>query len=55
MAKYRVLEKSFINNILVNTGDVVEVEGEPSGNLELVVEPAKGKKSAPAPEADALV
>ena len=36
MAKYRVLEKSFINNAIAEEGDIVEFDGEPSYNLELV-------------------
>lgn len=36
MAKYRVLEKSFIDNHLVEEGEIIEYEGEASGNLELV-------------------
>ena len=48
MAKYTVLEKSFINGSLVEAGTVVEYDGEASGNLELVEEaaPKKGKKAA---------
>lgn len=34
MAKYRVLEKSFINNSLVDEGTIVEFDGVPSANLE---------------------
>ena len=34
MAKYRVLEKSFIGNALVEEGAVVEYDGVPSSNLE---------------------
>lgn len=43
MAKYRVLSKSFINNAIVEAGDVVEYDGEPGSNLELV----EGEKPAP--------
>ena len=58
MAQYRVLAKSFINNILVQEGDVIEFDGKPGSNLELVVKDeapvaapkgGKGKKSAAAP------
>lgn len=34
MAKYRVLEKSFIGNSLVEAGAEIEYEGLPSANLE---------------------
>ncbi len=34
MAKYRVKEKSFIGNVLVEAGTEIEFEGVPSGNLE---------------------
>ncbi len=34
MAKYRVKEKSFIGNALVEAGAEIEFEGLPSGNLE---------------------
>ena len=44
MAKYRVLAKSFVNNALAEEGQVVEYEGEPGANLELIVEQEKGKK-----------
>lgn len=44
MAKYRVLEKSFINNTIVEAGEEIEYSGEIAANLELIEE-AKGKKS----------
>lgn len=34
MPKYRVLETSFIGNRLVQPGDVVDYDGEVSGNLQ---------------------
>jgi hypothetical protein len=44
MAKYRVLEKSFINNALAEEGDIVEYDGEVSSNLELVDDaPQRGR------------
>jgi hypothetical protein len=46
MAKYRVKEKSFINNVLVEEGAIVEYDGEPSDNLEPV---SKRAKAADAP------
>lgn len=36
MAKYRVLTKSFINNAIVEAGELVEYDGTPGSNLELV-------------------
>lgn len=40
MAKYRVLQTSFIDNKLVHEGEIVEYDGEASHNLELI-EPEK--------------
>lgn len=40
MAKYRVLQTSFIDNKLVNEGEIVEYDGEAGHNLELI-EPEK--------------
>jgi hypothetical protein len=34
MAKYRVKEKSFIGNVLVEAGSEIEFDGPPSTNLE---------------------
>lgn len=42
MAKYRVLQTSFIDNNLVNEGVIIEYDGEASHNLELI---KPGKKS----------
>lgn len=60
MAQYKVLAKSFINNSIVEEGAIVEYDGKPGTNLELIEadKPAKaGKKgskqdSAPVDEAD---
>ncbi len=41
MAKYRVKEKSFIGNVLVDAGTEIEFDGTPSGNLEPVDATAK--------------
>lgn len=46
MAQYRVLTKSFINNSVYEEGAIVEYDGKPGSNLELVKdesEPQKGK------------
>lgn len=49
MAKYRVLQTSFIDNALVHEGAVVEYDGEAGPNLELIAEEksAKGGKGKP--------
>lgn len=47
--QYRVLQKSFIGNRIVEEGEVIEYDGEPSSNLELV---KKGKKAAADAPAD---
>jgi hypothetical protein len=39
MPQYRVLQKSFINNQLLDEGAVIEYDGEASDNLQLLVEP----------------
>lgn len=44
MAQYKVLVESFINNSIVQEGELVDYDGEASENLELV-------KPDPAPEA----
>lgn len=36
MPKYKVLAKSFINNSIVEEGDIVDYDGKPGSNLELV-------------------
>jgi hypothetical protein len=54
MAKYRVLTKSYIDGSIVDEGDIIEYEGEASGNLELIEPEAKakgGKKGAAQPVA----
>lgn len=52
MPKYRVLAKSFIHNTIVEEGEVVEYDGRPGSNLELIEE-AKQKpvKAKPADKA----
>ncbi len=52
MPQYRVLAKSFINNTIVEEGEVIEFDGKAGSNLELIEgeKPAapkgKGKKAA---------
>lgn len=46
MAQYRVLTTSFINNSIQEEGAIVEYDGKPGSNLELIKgepEPQKGK------------
>lgn len=50
MPKYKVLQKSFINNRICEEGDIVEYEGDVSENLELV---KKGKAKAESSESEA--
>jgi hypothetical protein len=45
MAKYRTLTKSFINNAIVEAGELVEYDGVPGSNLELVE--GEAPKAAP--------
>ena len=59
MPRYRVLERSFINNASVEPGAIVEYEGEVSDNLEPIKEPkasrgkpAKGEEHAVAETVD---
>jgi hypothetical protein len=43
MARYRVLQKSFINDAIVEEGEIIEYDGEAGANLELVdAKQAKG-------------
>lgn len=59
MARYRVLDKSFINNTLFEPGAEIDYDGDAGANLELIESPKdepKPKKSPKAAEAaDALV
>jgi hypothetical protein len=58
MAKYNVLEKSYIGGRIVEAGEVVEYEGEAGKNLELIVEKAdavKGRFGKKTDDADPLV
>lgn len=48
MAQYRVLAKSFINDRIVEEGDIVDYDGETSDNLE----PVKGKAKKADPATD---
>lgn len=39
--KYRVLVKSFINNAIVEAGELVDYDGKPGSNLELIEGPTQ--------------
>ena len=41
MPKYRVLQQSFLNNGLVQEGDIVEYDGDVHDNLELIEDESK--------------
>jgi hypothetical protein len=51
MAKFRVLEKSFINNRIVEPGDVVEYDGKHGKNLE-PIKKGRGEAAEAAPAAE---
>lgn len=59
MPQYRVLQTSFINNAIVQEGAVIDYDGEPGHNLELIeaekpAKSGKGKaKGGDAPAGDA--
>jgi hypothetical protein len=59
MPKYHVLVKSFINNTIAEAGEVVEYDGKPGSNLELVAETkptnTKNGKGKPQDEGKDLV
>ena len=50
MPKYKVIQKSYINNKIVEEGEIVEYDGEVFENLELV---KKGKAKAESQESEA--
>lgn len=54
MPRYRVLVRSYINNAIREEGDVVEYDGRPGSNLELIKAPkeAKAQKAEAAKPAD---
>lgn len=53
MPKYKVLAKSFINNSIVEEGDIVDYDGKPGSNLELVEgDKPKGKGGKKGAEAE---
>ena len=47
MPRYRVLEKSFIGNRLVQAGEEIDYEGEASSNLEPLATPVAAPVAAP--------
>lgn len=55
MARYKLLAKHFINNTVMEEGEIVEFGGKPGNMMELIDdEPkrAKGKKGADAPASE---
>lgn len=56
MARYKLLAKHFINNTVMDEGEIVEYDGKPGRMMELVDEEpkgkAKGKKGADAPASE---
>lgn len=44
MPKYKVLAKSYINNTIVEEGEIVEYNGKPGSNLQLVEEKDQKKE-----------
>ena len=49
MPQYRVVQKSFINNRIVEEGEVIDYDGEASDNLEPLKPAKKGKPAEEAP------
>lgn len=55
MAKYRVLSQSFIDNKLVNEGDVIEYDGVPHENLQpLDTEGEQAREAAATADIEAI-
>ena len=48
MAKYRVLEKTYINNSIAEVGEIVEYDGQAGRTLELIGKEAPVKAEEPA-------
>jgi len=46
MAQYKVLQKSFINNDIVEEGETIEYDGKAGSNLELIPLKRAQKNSA---------
>jgi len=53
MAQYKVLQKSFINNHIVEEGETIEYDGPVGSNLELISPKRAQKNSAASHEANA--
>lgn len=49
MARYKVKERSYINNRVVEAGEIIEFAGKPGKNLEKIEAAAKVAPPAPAP------
>lgn len=54
MAKYKVLERSFLNNRLHEAGDIINYDGTPAANLEPVDSAAKAAVKAAAASGEPL-
>lgn len=54
MPQYKVLQKSYINNRIVEEGEIVEYDGKPGTNLELIKQKrgVKPDNAQQVPEAD---
>jgi hypothetical protein len=55
MPKYQVLKKSFIGNRVVEAGETIDFDGQPSDNLKAVADEKKhaARKSAEKPAEEA--
>lgn len=52
MARYKVKERSYINNRVVEAGEIIEFAGRSGKNLEKIEAPAKVAPPAPAKSDD---
>lgn len=52
MATYKVLEKSYINEKMVEVGEIIDYDGEASGNLELIKDVSRRSSRDNTTEAD---
>lgn len=55
MARYLVLEKSYLNNALVEAGAEVEYDGQPGPNLQLIAKKGKAAEAARRAAADLMI
>lgn len=52
---YRVLQRSFIDNRLVEEGEIIEYDGEAGSNLELIKPDKPGRSTKPDADESGLV